>query len=201
MGSRHKVLLYPGNVGGSHCPRYAREIGAECDRGRRDGFPTAGITRGDMIVAFPPRKVGAGLASGMADLNAGYRSRSLDRLDHRCKRLGLRLVPQTGAAGSDAPFRGDRSCLDDNQARTAACEGGEMDVMPVIGQAVLGRILAHGRDSDAILERNPFQGERLEQGSHDGFFLDEERWSMMDEAVFFLDSALERKLLLIRAAQ
>ena len=145
-------------------PPYAIAEGAIVSR-------TARIARGHMIVAFPG-EVGTCLASGVADLNARYGSCSFDRLDHRRKRLGMRIAPQTRAAGSDAPFWRDRSCLGNDQARTATREGGEMDVMPVIGQAVVRRILAHGRDGDAIFELNSLQGERLEQGSHDGFFLE-----------------------------
>jgi hypothetical protein len=41
-----------------------------------------------------------------------------------------------------------------------------MNQMPVIRQAVLGRILAHGRNADAVAKRDTLQGEWLKQVWH-----------------------------------
>ena len=60
-----------------HRLRHLRQAAAEGDGRWRDGVPAARIVVGDVVVAFP-RAVGAGLAAGVADLDARHRAGGLD---------------------------------------------------------------------------------------------------------------------------
>ncbi len=106
-----------------------------------------------MVVAFPG-EVGAGFAAGMGDLDAGHAAGRLDRGDGGAEGLGLGIVPEAEAARGDAPFRRDARRLDDQQAGAAARQGGEMHLVPVVQNAVLGGVLAHRRDRDAVAQRD-----------------------------------------------
>lgn len=118
-----------------------------------------------MIVAFPGA-IGAGLAPGMTDLDAGDRPGLAHLSDDRRQRLGLRVVPKTEAAGRDPSLRRDAGRLDHDEAGTAPRQPGEMRAMPIIREAVLGGVLAHRRGNDAIAKGDVFQAERVEQTRH-----------------------------------
>ena len=66
------------------------------------------------------------------------------------QRRGLAVVPHADVAMGDAALRGDRGRLDHHDAGAALRELAEMHQMPVAGDAVGGRILAHRRNQDAI---------------------------------------------------
>src|SRR5258708_2280763 len=118
-----------------------------------------------MVVALP-RPVGAGLAPGMGDLNAGHCPGGLNRPDDGRKRLGLPVIPQSRVTWGDPAFRGHRRGLGDHQPRSAARQLGQVHVMPFVGQAVDGGVLTHGRHYDAIAQGDVPQLERLEQCTH-----------------------------------
>ena len=150
-----EVALHAGDVFLGHGFRHARHAGAEGDCGRGDGGPSARIGLGDVVVALPG-EVGAGFAAGMGDLDAGHAAGGLDRGDGGAEGIGLGVVPEAEAARGDAAFGGDARRLDDQQAGAAAREGGEVNLVPVIQDAVLGHVLAHRRDRDAVAERDVF---------------------------------------------
>src|SRR5271169_5127946 len=131
LGRRNKILTNPVDIGFGHRARYPWEIGAKRDGGRPDHFPAARIALGDMVVALP-RAIGACFASGMTDLNARHRSRSLDSANHPRKGLGLGVIPQARTAWSNPPFRRNRGGFGDHKPRTATREAGEMDLVPFI---------------------------------------------------------------------
>jgi len=60
------------------------------------------------------------------------------------------ILPDSQIAGRNAAFRKDGRGLYDDQASTTLGTDAEMDEMPIRGEAVLRRILAHGRDTDAV---------------------------------------------------
>src|SRR5208337_3652976 len=92
LGSGDKILTDTGDIRYRHRARYSWEVGSERDGGRPDRFPAARIAFGDMVVALP-WAIGACFASGMTDLNAWHRSRSLDSANHWRKGLGLGVIP------------------------------------------------------------------------------------------------------------
>ena len=72
-----------------------------------------------MIVALPGT-IGAGLAPGMADLDAGHRAASLDRGGDPGQPGGLFVVPQAQARRRNPPFRRDGGGFDNEQAGPTA---------------------------------------------------------------------------------
>jgi hypothetical protein len=57
---------------------------------------------------------------------------------------------------------------EDHEAETAQGKAAEMDEVPVIGEAVLGRILAHRSNDGAIAHSEVTQGDRREKQGHRG---------------------------------
>ena len=88
----------------------------------------------------------------MADLDADrhVRSQAPGTLQFVTQRRLRGVVPQAQTAGADAAHGRHRCGLDGEQARAAVEQVGPMRQVPVCGLAVHGRVLAHGRDHDAI---------------------------------------------------
>ena len=53
-------------------------------------------------------------------------------------------------AGGNAALGHDRGSLNHDEAGTALGAGPEMNQVPVVSEPVVGGVLAHGRDSDAV---------------------------------------------------
>jgi hypothetical protein len=76
---RGEIALHARDVAVAHAPRRLPKFGAaEGQRGGADDRPAMGSIVGEVIVALPWR-VCAGLAAGMADLDARNRAGRLDR--------------------------------------------------------------------------------------------------------------------------
>ncbi len=155
-GCRDEIITHARNVGYGHRRWHFRQVGTEGDRGGRDGLPAARIAVGDMVVTFP-RKVGAGLASCVADLDARYGTGCLDGRDDRREGLGLLVGPDAGAARSNAALWGHSRRFDDHQPRATACEAGEVHTVPIVDQTVDSGVLAHRRNRDAVAQRDVFE--------------------------------------------
>lgn len=82
------------------------------------------------------------------------------------ERGDLLVLPQAEVAVRDAAFRQDSGRLDDHEAEPAKREPPKMDEVPVIGDAVLRRILAHGCNDGAVAKREITQFQRREQEGH-----------------------------------
>src|SRR4029079_12181898 len=113
--------------------------------------------------AATPGHVAARLAAGMGDLNPGHRAVALDEARDAGERLDMRIAPDPHIAGRDAAIAGDGGRLDHDESRAARCAAAEMHEMPVIGEAFLRGILAHGRHGDPIAQRHLAQSERAEE--------------------------------------
>jgi hypothetical protein len=75
----------------------------------------------------------------------------------------VRVLPQAHIAWTDAALRSHCRRFHDDEARSSDRPAAEVDQMPVVGEAVLAGVLAHGRDGNAIGEGNAALGERGEQ--------------------------------------
>jgi hypothetical protein len=82
-----------------------------------------------------------------ADLRVAIVAVEPDHPDHR--RLVL-VRPQSDAARRDPPFRLDPGGLDKDQPDAGDGVLAKMHQMPVGHGAVIGAVLAHGRDNDAV---------------------------------------------------
>ena len=111
-----------------------------------------------MRAAFP-RQRGGRLAARVRDLDARHRAVFFDESRDAGERLDVFVRPQAEAARRDAAFRRDRRGLDHDESRAADRARAEMDIMPVVRHAVLRRILAHGRNADAVAQRHRTDGE------------------------------------------
>jgi hypothetical protein len=108
------------------------------DRTRADNGPAAkgGI---DRAAAFPGPG-GAGLASGMGELDAGNSAVMRQEAHDWCERFGLGVVPDAEVFRADAPARLDRGGLGEDQRSTADGAAAQMDEVPIVGDA--GTVLA-----------------------------------------------------------
>ena len=73
------------------------------------------------------------------------------------------VFPDALIAGRDAPARFHGRGFHHNQSRAADRAAAEMDQVPVVGEAVFARILAHGGNGDAVAKRDAALCQRLEE--------------------------------------
>ena len=106
-------------------------------------------------------------ASGASGLvpSHGTETDALRRDERRYAPEGIALgvVPQPQAMGRDAPARLDMGCFGEHEPGAADGARAEVDQMPVLGHAVVGRVLAHGRDHDPVAQSDRAERDRLEQ--------------------------------------
>ena len=132
----------------------------ERHRARRPRHPTA-ILGAKRLAAFP-RALATGLAAGMGDLDAGDATAILDQRHQPLGEVALRLGPQAQAARRDPAQSGDVGRFSEHDAGATHGFGAEVLDVPVGAEPVLGSVLAHRRDRDAVLGGDAAQGERLE---------------------------------------
>ena len=95
-----------------------------------------------------------GLAPRVRELDAGHRALRLDEGGDGLPRLDLLRGPDAGVPGRDAPVGRHARGLREDEARTAHGAAAQVHEVPVVGDAVLGRVLAHGRHEDAVGDRD-----------------------------------------------
>ncbi len=145
-----------GNEGRAHAFHvgfgdFARRVPvvAERDRRSRHGRPRIGVRR-ERTCALP-RFLRRRLAAGMGDLDAEFggagAARRRDHTGERCF-VVVRIEPK--AAMGDAALALDMGCLDNHQSGAGIRQHAEMHQVPIIGAAVVGRILAHRRNDNAV---------------------------------------------------
>jgi hypothetical protein len=152
-----------GDVLLGHRPRGEGSLG-EGDRARGDGLPAAGRDR--HAGAALPGNRGARLPSGVGQLHARDGAPLLEEAHDARQELDVVVLPQTEVARADPPPRLDRRCLGHHQPRASHRARAEVHQMPVVGETVLGTVLAHRRDADAIGQRDGAHGERFEEVGH-----------------------------------
>ena len=103
------------------------------------------------------------LAAGMRDLDAELGGADAAAVrDHARHRRLVVVGIEPGAAVGDAAVALDVGRLDDHEAGAAIGQHAEMAEVPVVGAAVVGAVLAHRRDHDAVgkLEAGQAKGEK-----------------------------------------
>ncbi|OIQ79824.1 hypothetical protein GALL_384370 [mine drainage metagenome] len=132
---------------------------------RRHAGPAAGVGR--QLAAAVPGHPARRLAPGVRQLDADRNRRVLaQRVEHPPQRRLVGVGPQAEVARRDAPDRLDRGGLDDQQPGARQRELAEVDQVPVAGAAVVGRVLAHRRDRDAVGQLELAEPDRAEQRAH-----------------------------------
>ena len=123
------------------------------DRRSRDDRPRV-LIGGQRAIALPGPPVG-GLAAGMGKLGAELRARrrhAFGRIERafRSRFIGVGIEAEAAMADAAAPLHARH--LDGDHARARHCEVHPVLQVPVGRRAVIGRILAHRRHSDAVRE-------------------------------------------------
>ena len=135
--------------------------GDQRDRAWRDRHPTT-VLRLDRLAA-PPRHVAGGLSARVRDLDRRHRpALGDDGGQTRQTRLVLR-VPGAEAARGDTADRLDRRRLGHHDAGATGGPRAQMLDVPVGAHAILGAVLAHGGDHDAVFRGDGAEGDRFEQ--------------------------------------
>jgi hypothetical protein len=138
---------------------------AERDRAGSDDGP-APVRQG---TATFPGGLGAGLAPGVGELDAGDRSLGMDEARDAGQGLDVPVAPDPEVGGGDPAVAGDRRGLDHDQGRAAHGATAEVDQVPVVAQALIGAVLAHGGHDDPVAERHAAEGQRTEQDGRGSF--------------------------------
>ena len=73
------------------------------------------------------------------------------------------VLPEAEVLGADAAFGGDGGGFGEDEGRAADGAAAEVDEMPVVGEAVLAGVFAHGRDDDAVGEGQGADGDGGEE--------------------------------------
>ena len=138
-------------------------------RHRRGRFssPAIGVFGRNLLAAVPGRRARC-LAPGMGDLDTDRDRRMLAHgIEHAGQGSLAAIVVEAEIPGSDPSLRRDRGGLQGEQAGAGHRELAQMHQVPVGGLAIAGRVLAHRRDEDAVLERERVERQRFEQfGGH-----------------------------------
>jgi hypothetical protein len=97
------------------------------------------------------------------DRHVGPASHALERPAYRGFRF---IVPQADVGMADPSLGHYGRCLDGQQGRARKREVPEMDEMPVGHAPFYGRVLAHGRDDNAVRKFEAADLQRCEQHAH-----------------------------------
>jgi hypothetical protein len=112
------------------------------------------------MASAEPRRSAASLAPGVRNLNARHGALAFDEARDAGERLDMGIAPDAHIAGRDAAIARDGGGLHHDEAHAARRAAAEMHEVPVIGEAFMRGILAHGRHDDAVLERHLAERER-----------------------------------------
>ena len=92
----------------------------------------------------------AGLAPGVGQLNTGHRALGSDETRDALQRFDLCVIPQPKVLGGNAAIGSYGGGFGENQPGTTDGTAAKVHQVPIIGQAILRRVLAHRRDRDAV---------------------------------------------------
>src|SRR5260370_7026199 len=127
-----------------HCDRGGHGVvGGKSNRAGCDNVAPAAFVFADFTDAIP-RTHCAGFASGMGELDARYAALGVDEFGNAGEGLDVRIAPNPGILRADASFRQDCRSLDNNQCRSADGPAAEMHKLPILSQASVAGVLAHG---------------------------------------------------------
>src|SRR6185312_1633943 len=122
--------------------RYLIAIG-KCQRaGRKNRRPSALRWR-DWLAAIP-RLIGACLSAGVRQLNARHRTLFGNKGEDAPQWLNVRVTPDAEVLWTDAAVRGNGRRLCNHGGSASHGPAAQMDKVPVCGESVCARILAHG---------------------------------------------------------
>lgn len=99
----------------------------------------------------------------MRELNPDLLPLAVSELHDPLQRLHLTVLPQPRVLGCDAALRHDCRRLNEGDAGPALDYATEMSQVPGCMVAILGGVLAEGREHDAVLEGEAAESKGLEE--------------------------------------
>jgi hypothetical protein len=138
-------------------------VGDRARRHRLPGLPIVDVVAAPQRAIAFPGTIGARLAAGAAELDAGDRVLLLDEFDQTAERFDERIVPDAEIAERAAAAPLDLGRFDHHEPGAAGRELAGVHQVPVGRKALVGRILMHRRHHDAILEPDIPKVHRLKQ--------------------------------------
>jgi len=99
----------------------------------------------------------------MSQLDGRNASVGAEKLSDSSKRRDVRVRPDAEVAGRDAAFGRDSGGFSEHDASATDGASAEVYEVPVAGKTVDRTVLAHGRDADAVGQRERTLGERSEE--------------------------------------
>ncbi len=157
-GGLHELGLDPQHVLARHRSRRLGGLAQGSAEGARSGQAPAPSARGRPPTQGRSQAPLRPAWESCIPMRAGVQActKSTTRLQAAC----VLVVPEAGAGGRDARVGRDVSHLRHDQARAAHGAAAQMHQVPVVQQAVHGRVPAHGRDHQPVGERQAAQPER-----------------------------------------
>ena len=128
----------------------------------KDRPPSAIFLIHDVFTGFPGRGR-ARFPACMRELQARKRALVFDESKDAREHFDLVVFPESQIFRTDASFRKDCRCFRHDERGAADGTAAKMHEMPVIREAVDARILAHGRNADAVPQTDVSQFERSKQ--------------------------------------
>ena len=128
----------------------------------RAGCQQRPVAFGQRLVGRFPADLRRSLGSAVAELQTdfGAGARGMNEIDNPLESQHLLLVPQAGAARGDAAFGVGRGHFHEHQRRAAQRPRAQMHQVKVLRHAVNRAVHGHGRDDDAVLQRQPAHRQR-----------------------------------------
>ena len=129
--------------------------------GPEDRLPAAfdGIDR----LAAEPRNGRARFAAGVRELNAGDGAVVVNEGGDLAQLLDVLVAVDAEVGGADARRRRDGRRFGEDEAGAADGAAAQVDEVPVIGEPVFARVLAHRRNGDAVTSRDAAERQRIEK--------------------------------------
>lgn len=156
--------LHLSDARGVELMRLSVALGEGDGAGCGDVAPST-FRRWEQGFAFPGTAL-AGLASRMGELDRRVCALSVEEVDDARKHGDVPVFPDAEVIGRNSALGQNCGGLGEDQARASDGSAAEMHQVPVIGEAVDARILAHGRDGDAIGQSDTAECNRREEMIH-----------------------------------
>src|ERR1019366_5630602 len=91
----------------------------------------------------------------------------VEEVHNLSERGDVLVLPDADVVRGDAAFGQDGSGFGEDEASASDGAAAQVDEMPIVGEAVMARVLTHRRDGDAVGERQGTEGDRREQMRHE----------------------------------
>jgi hypothetical protein len=96
----------------------------------------------------------------MRQLDAGDGTLAVNEFSDARQHFDVLVFPDPEVSRCNASFRAHRGRLDHYQACSADCPAAQMNQMPIVGEAILGGILTHGRHGNPVAKTDAPYGQR-----------------------------------------